>query len=66
VAYEVDPLSIATHGYVCDELPNDISIATHGYVCDVDGVVPPATRTAMSRYWVGIDLNLYGRHDRGG
>lgn len=31
----LDPIAIATHGYVCDETLEPISIATHGYVCIV-------------------------------
>ncbi len=36
----LDPISIATKGYVCGSGPDDIAIATKGYVCIV--AVPPA------------------------
>ena len=29
----LDPIAIATQGYVCGEGPDGISIATRGYVC---------------------------------
>jgi hypothetical protein len=65
MAYKLDPISLATEGYVCEENPNDMSIATHGIVC-IDGLVILTTRTAAMRYWVGLDINLIGRYDRGG
>ena len=35
----LNPISIATIGYVCDSVINPIARATHGYVCL--GVTPP-------------------------
>jgi hypothetical protein len=65
MAYEVDPVSIATRGYVCNEEPDDIAIATRGYVCDT-GAVAPAVRNATVRMWTGnMEIDLYGRYDRG-
>lgn len=43
MSYDLDPISIATSGYVCGDGPDSIAIATHGYVCpfiDVDIVWP--------------------------
>lgn len=35
----LDPISIATKGYVCDGCPNPIAIGTWGYVCEVAAAV---------------------------
>ena len=48
----VDPISVATEGYVCEQKPNDISIATHGYVC-ISAIVT-ATVQASRRVMVAM------------
>lgn len=37
----VDPISIATLGYVCGGNPDDIAIATIGYVCLAQVIIIP-------------------------
>ena len=34
----LDPISIATAGYVCGAVPDDVSIALDGYVCFAEAV----------------------------
>lgn len=42
MSFSVDPISIATSGYVCGNGPNDIAVATHGYVCPfIEVIVTP-------------------------
>lgn len=35
----LDPISIATAGYVCGGNPNSLSIATRGYICTAVQVI---------------------------
>lgn len=42
----LDPISIATAGYVCGTGPNAISIATNGYVCTEIVIVDPGPSPA--------------------
>ncbi len=58
----LDPISIATKGYVCGTGPNDIAIATKGYVCP--DLVPPPPKPdggdSSKRYKNMIDTSLDG------
>ena len=36
----LDPIAIATIGYVCDSVINPIARGTHGYICPIDQPPP--------------------------
>lgn len=45
----LEPIAIATRGYVCSGAPDDIAIATQGYACVVQAVtLPPVPRPPVS------------------
>lgn len=64
MAFETDPIAIATEGVWCQSVTNHVALATAGYVCDAAGA--PAALPAVWRMWTGgIGIDMYGRYDRG-
>ncbi len=62
----LDPIAIATIGYVCDSVINPIARGTHGYICPIDQPQPEPDRRDGDGGTGAVVLPPYERIERKG